>query len=187
MGECGLTVWVLIAAAASCMHFCDDSRRLFVGMENGHITEFLVADDYNRMSQVRGYAAHQARVAQVVFSPATQWLLSVAKDKFLFIHDTESGRRLVGYPESGVCTSLQYDVQSKTAFVGDDKGQILMLKHDGQNLKLMTTLKGHLSAILCLKWDPNRQMLFSGSYDQSIVCWDIGGKKGTTYELQGHK
>ena len=169
------------------MYLHDGSRRLFVGMDNGSITEFQVADDYNRMTQVRSYAAHQARVAQVVFSIESEWLLSVGKDKFLYIHCTESGRRMIGYPESGVCTSLQYDVQSKTAFVGDEKGQILMLKHDGNNLKLMTTLKGHLSAIRCLKWDPQKQMLFSGSYDQSIVCWDIGGKKGTTYELQGHR
>ena len=101
------------------MHFHESSRRLFVGMDNGSVTEFLVADDYNRMTQTRCYVAHQGRVAQVVFSPDTEWLLSVAKDKFLYIHCTETGRRLIGYPESAVCTSLQYDVQSKTAFVGD--------------------------------------------------------------------
>lgn len=174
-------------APAASMFFDHQTRRLFVGLDNGSVTEFQVADDYNKMTQSRNYPAHQARVMEIVFSPTTEWLLSVAKDKFLFIHCTATGRRLFGFPDCGVCTSLQYDVQSKTAFVGNEKGQILMLKHDGNNLKLMTTLKGHMSSIRCLKWEPQRQMLFSGGYDYSIVCWDIGGKKGTTYELQGHR
>ena len=28
-----------------------------------------------------------------------------------------------------------------------------------------------------------RQWLFSGSFDSLIIVWDIGGKKGTAYEL----
>ena len=31
------------------------------------------------------------------------------------------------------------------------------------------------------------QLLFSGSYDHNVIVWDIGGRRGTTYELQGHK
>lgn len=38
----------------------------------------------------------------------------------------------------------------------------------------------------CLAWDAERKFLFSGSLDKSIICWDIGGQKGQTYELQGH-
>lgn len=36
-------------------------------------------------------------------------------------------------------------------------------------------------------WDSQKQLLFSGSFDQSIIVWDIGGQKGTAFELQGHK
>ena len=62
-----------------------------------------------------------------------------------------------------------------------------MLKLEGSTCRVMTTLKGHMSGIRCLHWDAKKQMLFSGGYDHTVVCWDIGGKRGTTYELQGHK
>ena len=42
-------------------------------------------------------------------------------------------------------------------------------------------------SILCLGWDVDRKLLFSGSFDESIIVWDIGGKKGTAFELQGHR
>lgn len=62
-----------------------------------------------------------------------------------------------------------------------------MLKLEENGYKPVTTFKGHNEMIRCLAWDPDRQMLFSGSQDKMIICWDIGGKRGTAYELQGHK
>ena len=42
-------------------------------------------------------------------------------------------------------------------------------------------------SVRCLAWDSRRGLLFSGSFDKSIVVWDIGGQKGTAFELQGHQ
>jgi WD40 repeat protein len=42
-------------------------------------------------------------------------------------------------------------------------------------------------SVRCMAWDIERKLLFSGSFDQSIIVWDIGGKKGTAFELQGHR
>lgn len=78
-------------------------------------------------------------------------------------------------------------MQSKHAFIGDSSGQITMLKIEESSYKPVTTLKGHMSAIRCLAWDPSQQVLYSGGADHVIICWDIGGKRGTAYELQGHK
>jgi WD repeat and FYVE domain-containing protein 2 len=41
--------------------------------------------------------------------------------------------------------------------------------------------------VSCLVWDANKKFLFSGSHDKTIICWDIGGQKGITYDLEGHK
>ena len=30
-------------------------------------------------------------------------------------------------------------------------------------------------------------ILLTGSYDSSVFVWDIGGRKGTVYELNGHR
>ena len=44
-----------------------------------------------------------------------------------------------------------------------------------------------LGAVRCLAWDSGQALLFSGSFDKSIMVWDIGGQKGTVFELQGHQ
>ena len=41
-------------------------------------------------------------------------------------------------------------------------------------------------SVRCLAWDPDKKQLFSGSFDQSIIIWDIGGQQGNAFELQGH-
>lgn len=38
-----------------------------------------------------------------------------------------------------------------------------------------------------MAWDAEKKYLFSASHDKTIICWDIGGQKGTTYDLQGHR
>ena len=30
-------------------------------------------------------------------------------------------------------------------------------------------------------------VLLTGSYDATVFVWDIGGRKGTVYELHGHR
>lgn len=62
-----------------------------------------------------------------------------------------------------------------------------MLKLDDVGIKVITTLKGHSGSIRALTWDSKSRQLFSGSFDQSVIAWDIGGQKGTAYELQGHR
>jgi len=42
-------------------------------------------------------------------------------------------------------------------------------------------------AIRSLAWDSERSLLFSASFDQVVVVWDIGGQRGTAFELQGHR
>ncbi|KAL7299501.1 hypothetical protein TKK_0007585 [Trichogramma kaykai] len=51
---------------------------------------------------------------------------------------------------------------------------------------LVTTLKTHTGGIRSSAWDSDKQLLFLGSFNQSIIVWDIGGRQGTAYELQDH-
>lgn len=44
-----------------------------------------------------------------------------------------------------------------------------------------------VGSVRSLSWDAERSLLFSGSYDESVIVWDIGSKKGTAFELQGHQ
>lgn len=62
-----------------------------------------------------------------------------------------------------------------------------MLKLSNNGATYITTLKGHSGSVRTLAWDAEREMLFSGSFDQSVIVWDIGGQQGSAYELQGHQ
>ncbi|XP_026468436.1 WD repeat and FYVE domain-containing protein 2-like [Ctenocephalides felis] len=168
------------------MFYTPETKQLFIGQENGTVSEFTLEDDYNRMTMVREYLAHQARVTEVIFAINCEWVLSAGRDKVFSYHCTETGRRLGGYTFEAWCTAMQFDSQSKHAFIGDYSGQIIMLKLDHSGAALVTTLKGHTGSIRALSWAPTPQLLFSGSFDQTVIVWDIGGRQGTAYELQGH-
>ncbi|XP_006816296.2 WD repeat and FYVE domain-containing protein 2-like, partial [Saccoglossus kowalevskii] len=168
------------------MDYNSETRRLFVGLDNGTISEFLLSDDFNRMQTRRDYLAHQNRVTGIFFTLLSEWVLSVGRDKYFQWHCSETGRRLGGYQSSSWCTCLQYDGESKHAFVGDYSGSISVLKVEDNNCTLITSLKGHSGSIRSLAWDVEKRLLFSASFDQSIIVWDIGGQQGTAYELQGH-
>ncbi|ROT75781.1 WD repeat and FYVE domain-containing protein 2 isoform X2 [Penaeus vannamei] len=185
-GQYWPSVCHFLPSIPSCFHYTPDNRRMFIGLDNGTVTEFEVATDYNSIRHKRDYLSHQNRVTGVIFCPSAEWVLSVARDKFFVYHCTESGRRLGGHQSSGWCTALQYDYKSKHVFVGDYSGQITMLKLEESGPQVITVLKGHNGSIRSLAWDVDRQLLFSGSYDQSVIVWDIGGGKGTAFELQGH-
>ncbi|KAJ8321471.1 hypothetical protein KUTeg_000980 [Tegillarca granosa] len=83
-------------------------------------------------------------------------------------------------------TLFRFDEQSRYVFVGDYSGQISVLKVSNSNFEVISTLKGHSGSIRSLAWDIQRSLLFSGSFDQSVIVWDIGGRQGTAFELQGH-
>lgn len=187
------------------MSYNHQTKRLFVGMDNGYISEFNVATDYNRIKLIKNFCAHQGRVKEVLFSLETEMVLSIGRDKYLVWHCSERGNRYGTYMCKLACSALQYvsllkvllilfndfycrfDHQSRHAFIGDVNGQIEMIKLENESFQIITTLKGHTSMVRCLEWDSINQLLFSGGSDMTIICWDIGGKKGTAYELQGHK
>ncbi|KAL8623955.1 hypothetical protein ACOMHN_047175 [Nucella lapillus] len=172
---------------ASCLDYNPETSRLFVGLDNGTISEFLMENDFNRMTHRRDFIAHQGRVMAVKFSLSCEWVLSCAKDKYFQWHCSETGRRMGGYQAIAWCLCLQFDEQAKYTFVGDYSGQVSVLKLKDTTFDLITTLKAHSGSVRCLAWDVERKLLFSGSFDRSVIVWDIGGKKGTAFELQGHR
>uniref|UniRef100_T1J4T5 FYVE-type domain-containing protein n=1 Tax=Strigamia maritima TaxID=126957 RepID=T1J4T5_STRMM len=173
-------------AGATALDYNPETHRLFIGLENGTISEFTLADDFNRITHKKDYLAHQSRVSSVIFALNCEWVLSCGRDKYFQWHCSETGHRLGGHLITAWCTSLQFDSQSKHVFIGDYSGHVTMLKVGDDGCQVITTLKGHNGSIRTLAWDPERRLLFSGSFDQSIIVWDIGSQQGTAFELQGH-
>ncbi|KAL7991237.1 hypothetical protein Chor_015493 [Crotalus horridus] len=150
------------------------------------IQEFILSEDYNKMTAVKSYQAHQSKVLMVLFVLEMEWLLSIGQDKYFTWHCSESGQRLGSYRISAGACGLQFDVETRNVFIGDHSGQVTILKLEQENSSLITTFRGHTGGISALCWDPVQRVLFSGSSDHSIIMWDIGGRKGTAIELQGH-
>uniref|UniRef100_A0AAX7UFH0 FYVE-type domain-containing protein n=1 Tax=Astatotilapia calliptera TaxID=8154 RepID=A0AAX7UFH0_ASTCA len=148
--------------------------------------EFVLSEDYNKMTPARTYQAHQGRVTVVLFVLEMEWLLSTGQDKNFTWHCSESGQLLGTYRTAAWVSGLQFDVETRHAFVGDQSGQVTILKLEQDLCSLVTTFKGHTGNVTALCWDPVTRVLFSGSSDHSIIMWDIGGRKGTAIELQGH-
>ncbi|KAK7466552.1 hypothetical protein BaRGS_00037336 [Batillaria attramentaria] len=186
-GQYWPSIYHAMPSEASSVNYNPETRRLFVGQDNGTISEYDMEEDFNRMTHRRDYIAHQGRVTSVIFSLACEWVLSCGKDKYFQWHCSETGRRLGGYQAVAWCLCMEFDEQSKYAFVGDYSGQISVLKIKDTTFEHITTLKGHSGSVRCLAWDIERKLLFSGSFDQSVIVWDIGGRQGTAFELQGHK
>uniref|UniRef100_A0AAY5L423 FYVE-type domain-containing protein n=1 Tax=Esox lucius TaxID=8010 RepID=A0AAY5L423_ESOLU len=175
-GQYWPSVFHTMPASCSCMSFNPETRRLSVGMENGTVS---VSDPCLRYT-------HQGKVTVVLFVLEMEWVLSTGQDKNFTWHCSESGTQLGLYRTTAWVSGLQFDVETRHAFVGDFSGQVTILKLEQDSCSLVTTFKGHTGNVTALCWDPVQRVLFSGSSDHSIIMWDIGGRKGTAIELQGH-
>ncbi|KAM4608511.1 WD repeat and FYVE domain-containing protein 2 isoform 2-T2 [Polymixia lowei] len=186
-GQYWPSVCQTMPTSCSCVSFNPETRRLSVGLDTGVVSEFILSEDYNKMTPARTYQAHQGRVTVVLFVLEMEWVLSTGQDKNFTWHCSESGQQLGIYRTAAWVSGLQFDVETRHAFVGDQSGQVTILKLEQDSCSLVTTFKGHTGNVTALCWDPVQRVLFSGSSDHSIIMWDIGGRKGTAIELQGHK
>lgn len=160
---------------------------MFIGQENGTISQFLLSEDCNRLTPIKEYLAHNGRITGIIFAKNSGWILSCARDKTFAAHCIETGNKIGGYTFEAWCTAMKFDSLSKHVFIGDFAGQITMLKLQQSGASLVTVLKGHTASVRSLFWSDGPQLLFSGSADNSVIVWDLGGRRGTTYELQGHQ
>lgn len=131
------------------LDYTAETRQVFIGQENGTVSQYTLSDDCNRLTLIRDYLAHQARVTAVVFAKHSGFILSCGRDKLFSFHCTETSRRLGGYTFEAWCTALQYDSQAKYAFVADYSGQITMLGISANGAQFVTTFKGHTGLFSC--------------------------------------
>jgi len=168
------------------LFYHDPSRKLYSGSETGLTYEFLVAEDYNKITVERTYSGHQSRVESLYFSFDNNLLLSVGRDKKFNWYSTSSGQQLGSYNLNAWGMSIAFDELTKHCFVGDFSGNILFCKLNEADCQLITTLSGHTGSVQTLLWEPEAEWLFSGSYDNTVIVWDIGTKQGRAIELNGH-
>ncbi|KJH42200.1 WD domain, G-beta repeat protein [Dictyocaulus viviparus] len=118
--------------------YSEETSRLFVGLLNGNVYEYLIADDYNSMGEpeVRRWTIHAGPISGLEVALSAELIFSCSKDKSVVWHCSETGIR-----------------------------------------------RGPISA---LAWNGVKEILYSGSCDNLVIMWDIGGKRGEAYELNCH-
>jgi len=186
-GQYWPSVCHFLASPCSTFTYNPSKQIIFVGQDSGDIEEFVIASDYNRITHQRKYAAHTSKVTGCYYDAEKEVLLSCGRDKYIIWHGTKTGQRFGGYQTSSIPSCLQYDHQSDYVFIGLTNGEIPIIKINKNDTQLVTSLKGHSASITCLCWDPQNQILYSGSNDKSVIMWDIGSRKGRAIELQGHR
>lgn len=185
-GQYWPSVCHFLTSPCSAMVFCQTTKQLFIGIQAGTVEEYRVADDYNAIYHQRQYMAHSKEVTDVVFGVEKELLVSCGKDRWITWHFTQNGQKMGAHQVSSVPLCLQFDIKSFHVFCGLSNGEIPIIKIDKDRCESINSLKGHSNSTNCLCWDAEKKILYSGSSDKSIIVWDIGGNKGTSFELQGH-
>lgn len=134
--------------SATSLFYHPEPRRLFTGLDNGNILEFAVGEDFNKMTLIKQYLAHQARITCVYYSLEHDWVLTTSRDKYFSFHSTDNSRRIGSYSLTGWATCLVYDTASKHCFVGDSNGNITFLKLTDTGCEFKATLNGHEGSYL---------------------------------------
>lgn len=144
------------SSPVSTLSFNAETRRLFCGLDNGQLNEYLLASDCNSLPLKKQLAGtHSKRVVAVLFSLRCEWILSAARDRVVAWHDSESGQRVGQFSLTSVTpTSLAFDDGSAHLFVGDSSGAVTMFRllESGER-QVVTSIHGHSATVSCLAWD----------------------------------
>uniref|UniRef100_A0A1I8AAP6 FYVE-type domain-containing protein n=1 Tax=Steinernema glaseri TaxID=37863 RepID=A0A1I8AAP6_9BILA len=168
------------------LHLDEQSMKIFVGFVNGRVVEYALGDDCNSVTEKRGWSVHTNNVTGLVYASESDVVISCSRDKSVLAHCSATSAKVGSFFCETSCTAMQYDSLSKFVFVGDFGGHVNVLRMMDNSIQLVKRLSAHTGSITSLAWDFSRQMLFSGSSDQLVIMWDLGGKKGQAYELNGH-
>ncbi|CAF0816947.1 unnamed protein product [Rotaria sp. Silwood1] len=186
------SVCYTLDSAPTALYYHESSRRLFCGCDSGLVYEFLVADDFNKITLQCTYLGHQSRIQALYFTSRNELLLSVCREKKLNWYSTNPADENHQYTRGSYTLtswgmSIAMDEISRQCFIGDSSGNIYFLKINTDNkCHLTTTLNGHTGSVQNLLWDAEAEWLFSGSFDTSVIVWDVGTHQGLAVELNGH-
>ncbi|CAF1231352.1 unnamed protein product [Adineta steineri] len=186
------SVCYTLESAPTALFYHELSHRLFCGCDTGLLHEFLVSEDLNKITLQCTYLGHQSRIHALCFSLQKELLFSVCREKKFNWYSTNPNNENHQHPRGNYSlsswgVSIALDELSQQCFVGDVSGNIQFLKINADNkCQLITTLSGHTGSVQTLLWDPETEWLFSGSFDTSVVVWDIGANQGVALELNGH-
>ena len=142
---------------------------------------------------------HKAKIADVLFTPDGQRLVSVSEDKTIRIWEVASGepvrtlRGEMGEGREGKLYAGALSPDGRWLAVGgllagpsrDQKTAIRLMDLQGPADAPVRLLKGHADVVLSLAFSPDGGRLLSGSSDDTAQLWDVESDKALAV-LRGH-
>ncbi|CAB1349182.1 unnamed protein product [Coregonus sp. 'balchen'] len=154
-GQYWPSIYHTVSSPCSCMSYHHDSRRIFIGQDNGAIVEFLLSEDFNKMNHVKTYPAHQNRVSDMVFSLESEWVVSTGHDKSVSWMCTQSGsmlgRHYFGSWASCSIGALWWDPVQRLLFSGASDHSVIMWDIGGRKGRTLL-LQGHHERVQAVRY-----------------------------------
>ncbi|EPB73893.1 FYVE zinc finger [Ancylostoma ceylanicum] len=183
-GQFWPSIHKIMPVAPTCLYYSEETSRLFVGLLNGHVYEYHVADDYNSMSdpEARRWTIHAGPISGLGIALNAELVFSCSKDKSVVWHCSETGIKRGAFHCDSSCTAMVIDLPF--VFIGDHGGNVVVLRLSGDSAQMVSKLSAHTGPVSSLAWNRMKEILYSGSHDNLVIMWDIGGKRGEAYELK---
>ena len=104
--------------------------------------------DYQSGKDLVTFKGHSQGISDVAWSPTNSYICTASDDQTIQVWDVETVRQAIACP---------HDVGGSACFP------------QGTSLR---TLKGHTSYVFCANWNPQSNLIVSGSFDESVRIWD---------------
>lgn len=78
---------------------------------------------------------------------------------------------------------MQGDFSGPPYLLDPQKMVVLMPRPSGQQGMVQKTFKGHTNYVFCVNWNPQSNLVVSGSFDESVKVWDVA--RGARFDLPG--
>ena len=155
----------------TCMAFSPDGKTLASASRDSEIIFWDIPTLQRRLSIT---TQHTKVVSSVAFSPDGETLMSGSLDQTLRLWDPHTGKHKAALQYPAEVTSVAFSPDSRTLAVAWDEwtnSQVQLL--DTETLQPIETLVGHTESVTDLTFSPDSRTLVSGSYDGTILLWDM--------------
>ncbi|KAM5147076.1 WD repeat and FYVE domain-containing protein 2 isoform 1-T1 [Callospermophilus lateralis] len=159
-GQYWPSIYHAMPSPCSCMSFNPETRRLSIGLDNGTISEFILSEDYNKMTPVKNY---QGQVTILKLEQENCTLVTTFRG------------------HTGGVTALCWDPVQRVLFSGSSDHSVIMWDIGGRKGTAIE-LQGHNDKVQALSYAQHTRQLISCGGDGGIVVWNMDVERQETPE-----
>lgn len=125
---------------------------------------------------------HKKAATGVAFSPDGKWLVSTSVDEAVNVYDVQTGKALGFFGGHGRPTNAALFAPDSRMVISAAGGRAkgnntvkLWLREDGDE---KASMEDHEARVTCIALSPDAKTLASGSYDKSVILWNVASLLG---------